>query len=156
MTACLRGHDSGRYKNGNCSNCAKERSKNLRSARGFKRDRKIAARRWYENSPWRFMYDRARRRARSRSIEFDITTEYIKAIWPSDNRCPVLKQLFRFGDLGRMCPNSPSLDRIDPTRGYVKGNVAVISMAANQMKSYCTSPKVLRDLADWIESQLPR
>ena len=30
---------------------------------------------------------------------------------------------------------SPSIDRIDPALGYVKGNVAIISFRANQVKS---------------------
>lgn len=31
--------------------------------------------------------------------------------------------------------NSPSLDRIDPTKGYVPGNVQVVSFLANRAKS---------------------
>lgn len=32
-------------------------------------------------------------------------------------------------------PNSPSLDKIEPSRGYVPGNVIVISNRANRLKS---------------------
>lgn len=34
-----------------------------------------------------------------------------------------------------MTEGSPTLDRIVPSRGYVVGNVAVISMRANRLKS---------------------
>jgi hypothetical protein len=36
---------------------------------------------------------------------------------------------------GKAVPNSPSIDRIDPERGYVKGNIKIISFRANQIKS---------------------
>lgn len=36
-------------------------------------------------------------------------------------------------------PNSPTLDRVDPNKGYVKGNVAVISARANILKSNGTA-----------------
>tara|TARA_Y100000034_G_scaffold96183_1_gene117051 strand:- start:83 stop:640 length:558 start_codon:yes stop_codon:yes gene_type:complete len=34
--------------------------------------------------------------------------------------------------------NSPSLDRIDPTKGYIPGNVMIMSSLANKMKSNST------------------
>jgi len=43
---------------------------------------------------------------------------------------------------GRL-PNSPSLDRIDPTKGYIKGNVEVISNLANTMKQNATPEELL-------------
>lgn len=35
-------------------------------------------------------------------------------------------------------PNSPSLDKIVPELGYVKGNIVVVSLRANQIKSDAT------------------
>ena len=51
--------------------------------------------------------------------------------------CPVFEMELDWGMNGRQ-PNSPSLDRIDPTKGYVKGNVMIISDLANGMKQNAT------------------
>lgn len=45
-------------------------------------------------------------------------------------------------------PNSPTLDRIRPDLGYVKGNVIVISGRANRIKSDATIEE-LRDIASF-------
>ena len=41
--------------------------------------------------------------------------------------------------------NSPSLDRIDSTKGYVKGNVMIMSTLANKMKSNSTPEQKLTE-----------
>ena len=49
--------------------------------------------------------------------------------------CPILGiELDYFSQDGRQ-ENSPSFDRIDPLKGYIKGNVAVISWRANRIKN---------------------
>ena len=53
--------------------------------------------------------------------------------------CPVLRIKLGWklkGNGGH--DNSPSLDRIDSTKGYVKGNVMIMSTLANRMKSNAT------------------
>lgn len=83
------------------------------------------------------MVKSARKRAIAKNLPFDIDTEYIRSITPS--HCPVfgtkLEWSIRRGDAGHSLPNSPSLDRIDPSKGYVKGNVWIISHKANTIKS---------------------
>lgn len=46
--------------------------------------------------------------------------------------------------------NSPSVDRIDNSRGYVKGNVAIISNKANTKKGELTIDEV-RSLLIYME-----
>jgi predicted nucleic acid-binding Zn ribbon protein len=51
--------------------------------------------------------------------------------------CPVLgiKLVWNYGKGAGFHDNSPSIDRIDPNGGYVKGNVRIISARANLLKN---------------------
>ena len=78
----------------------------------------------------------ARSRAKKAEIEFNLTIEDIAI----PEICPVLGiPLFARVNGGKVPPtllaNSPSLDRIDNTKGYIRGNVQVISMRANNLKA---------------------
>ena len=73
----------------------------------------------------------ARHRAKVLNLEFNITYEDV----PIPDLCPMLNiSLIRSKGKGAS-PNSASIDRIDPNKGYVKGNVHVISYRANTIKS---------------------
>lgn len=48
-------------------------------------------------------------------------------------------------------PDSPSIDRIIPALGYVKGNVIVVSQRANTIKNNAT-PEELRRVADFYSN----
>jgi hypothetical protein len=78
--------------------------------------------------PW--MLYSARAKSKRRGWECDLTMDDI--VLP--DRCPVLGIPLMIGD-GKMTQNSPSLDRIDNTKGYVKGNVVVVSLRANAIKN---------------------
>lgn len=47
---------------------------------------------------------------------------------------------------------SPSLDRVNPEWGYEPGNIAVISLAANRIKSSATADDLER-VAAWMRLQ---
>jgi hypothetical protein len=63
--------------------------------------------------------------------------------------CPVLGIPLSVGPNGGH-DASPSVDRIDPEKGYVSGNMCVISMRANRIKNNA-SPEELRRVADWLD-----
>ena len=52
---------------------------------------------------------------------------------------------------GRVHDASPALDRLDNAKGYVKGNVVVISYKANRMKSNATIDEIVR-LGEWART----
>lgn len=72
----------------------------------------------------------ARQRARRKGVLFSICREDIRL--PA--LCPVLGIALELAWGGRK-DNSPSLDRIDNRKGYIPGNMAVISWRANRIKS---------------------
>lgn len=74
-----------------------------------------------------------RRRANSTSIPYNLDIDYLESIYPKDNKCPIFGIELEWG-LENGHNNSPSLDRIHPALGYVKGNVIWISMYANRLK----------------------
>ena len=97
------------------------------------------------------MLNTARKRAKKNNIPFNLTEDYLKSIYPSDMICPVLGFEMSMGlDGNGWVDTSPSLDRIIPEKGYVQGNVVVISMRANSIKRDAT-PGELRKVADFYE-----
>lgn len=101
--------------------------------------------------PERYLYQVAKGRAKRRGIAFEI--EISDIVIPAV--CPILgiplfmKKLATKNDV---TPNSPSLDRIHPELGYVKGNIQVISWRANSIKRDAT-PEELRKVADYMCKQ---
>jgi hypothetical protein len=93
----------------------------------------------------RIMYDRAKSRAKKYNIEFNLDMEDI--IIP--DVCPVLGiPLFRGEKV--ISDNTPSLDKIIPSKGYIKGNVVVISYKANRIKSDATHEEILM-VGNWLK-----
>lgn len=90
---------------------------------------------YYANQA-RTMVSNAKQRAKRCGVPFDLTTDDI--IIP--DVCPVLGVPFVWG--GGINDYTPSLDRMIPDLGYVKGNVAVISNLANRIKSNATASQV--------------
>lgn len=80
-----------------------------------------------------YMWKAAKDRAEKRDLDFNIEESDI--IIPKI--CPLLEIPIKFGTKEDY-NNSPSLDRIDNTKGYIKGNVWVISKKANTMKNSAT------------------
>jgi hypothetical protein len=86
-------------------------------------------RRWLRTRPEYEMFAGARERARRLGLPCTITSADI--VIPK--LCPVLKIRLKKG-VGRFTDSSPTLDRIRPKLGYVKGNIRVISFRANRIK----------------------
>jgi hypothetical protein len=98
-----------------------------------------------ENWPYQ-LWNLAKQRAKAKGLEFTITPDDI--VIPE--RCPILGVVLERNTGYGPSPRSPSLDRIEATKGYVSGNVAVISYRANAIKSDANAAEH-RLVADWID-----
>jgi hypothetical protein len=78
-------------------------------------------------------YNRARRGAESRNMEFDITIEDMSDLIIKQNyKCNISGMPIKFNALKK---HTASLDRIDNSKGYVKGNVQWLHKDINSIKS---------------------
>lgn len=83
-----------------------------------------------ERSPEVYLLYNPKARAKKNGWEFDLTPEDI--VIPS--HCPVLGvKLTPPGTNGKDNNYGPSVHRVDPTKGYVKGNVMIVSWRANDL-----------------------
>jgi hypothetical protein len=85
----------------------------------------------------KMLINASKQRAKNKNRQHEITVEDIKSIYPVDGKCPIFGIDLVFGDSG-FRENSPSIDRIDSTKGYTVDNIQIISWKANRIKSYAT------------------
>lgn len=97
------------------------------------------------NNREKILFLQAKYRAKTKEIPFDIEVSDI--IIPEI--CPILKiELKKSIDGNREF--SPSLDRIDNSKGYVKGNIQVISNKANTMKHNAGKDELI-NFSNWVK-----
>jgi hypothetical protein len=102
---------------------------------------------WFKKDPQHYLWYVARTRSRQNGAEFTITKEDI--IIPK--LCPILGTTLSKGD--GYLPSAMSLDRVDNDKGYVPGNVRVISRKANMLKSSLTID-ILEKLLMYIKNEI--
>lgn len=95
----------------------------------LKESKKQSFRRNYIHNLWK----RTKDRALKKNLEFNLIESDI--IIPEF--CPILKIPLFIG-IKNQYENSPTIDRIDNNKGYIKENCKIISMKANTMKNNAT------------------
>jgi|688.fasta_scaffold374013_2 hypothetical protein len=94
----------------------------------------------------------AKQRANKNGMEFSITLD---DLLPLPDVCPVLGIKINYeGNKGQrgFVNDSPSIDRLDSSLGYVKGNVKIICWRANRVKSDATVEE-LRAILNFMEEK---
>lgn len=96
-----------------------------------------------EDPKWAILQNK-KSNAKRAGIEFDIEIEDLD--WPT--HCPALGVELKYGG-GRFDDATASIDRICPNKGYVKGNVQILSAMANRIKTNATAEQVML-VALWL------
>lgn len=84
------------------------------------------------------------------SIPYTLSLDYLISIF--ELYCPILGLKLNYLNKS-IQDDSPSLDRLIPNLGYIKGNVHVISNKANVIKSRATHEEI-RKVADWVKEKI--
>lgn len=96
---------------------------------------KKSRRKWNQNArihlPWHQLLTSARARAKESDIACDLTEAWAVKTWTG--YCAVSGLKFILGEPERH-PLAPSIDKIDPNKGYVQTNCRFITWAVNAMK----------------------
>ena len=119
-----------------CKECKRKHYQKRRLDNRGKSDlNEILSVRWYG----------ARDRARKKNYQLDFSWEYLKELWIAQNgKCALSGIEMTFEANNGRVPTNLSLDKINPKGRYQKGNVQLICMAINQMKSDLTSEQLMR------------
>lgn len=125
---CVHGHVAPRSVGGGCVECRRTQNNSQYGWGNY-----LYIQTYYKKHPAKKMLNQAKARAKRNNINFNITIDDINI----PDICPVLGLTMK-QQTGRAKDNSPTLDRIDSTKGYVKGNVVVVSWKANRIKSNAT------------------
>lgn len=130
--------DGLQYKCASCDNKyqAKRREENKDNLKQYSKDYR---KRKFFDFDFRLqgLLNASKQRAKEKGLEHSLTKDDLKELFPVDGRCPVFGIILEWNGEG-FRETSPSIDRIDPTKGYTKDNVQIISWKANRIKGYAT------------------
>lgn len=128
-----------------------QRAATLKYRRSHPEKTKASTYAWRAKNHARVLLYKAKERAKRTARPFDLLPQDI--VIPK--RCPVLGILLKrhVGEGGKTFDDSPTLDCIVPEKGYVRGNVAVISGRANRIKNDAT-PAELKKVLAWLRRTL--
>lgn len=93
---------------------------------------------WREKNPKLALLKHAKKRAKKKGREFTLTEEDIEI----PTICPVLGIPIEAG--GVDYSNSPSIDRLDQSKGYTPDNVIVVSYLANITRNNATPQQIVK------------
>lgn len=121
-----------------CKSCCRGISQDYRNSNSDKTN--MSATKSRRNLDWNVrLFRGTRSTAHARNLEHTITAEDILEIWQQQNgECYWLGVKLSEDYIASRHPLSPSLDRLDNSKGYIKDNVVITSTFANLGRSNTT------------------
>ena len=99
---------------------------------------------WARANPVEYLVRLAKYRAKRKGLEFAICVD---DLMPAPEFCPVFPTIrLRYG-IGPRSAASASIDRKDSRKGYIKGNVTIMSRRANLLKNNASTAELEAVLA---------
>lgn len=101
-------------------------------------------------SSFKYFITKCKERKKHKGYEYNIDLQYLKELWNNQKgTCPYtgFKMVLPETTKSRSQTHSlkkASLDRIDSTKGYIKGNVEFVCLLINMAKNNATKEEVLR------------
>ncbi len=91
----------------------------------------------------------ARTRSKKKSLAFDLTTEFIRELYEKQNgKCYYTGEALVYNNsTGKPLPNSMSLDKMTPSKGYAKDNMVLCTFFTNTAKQDLTKEEFLAQCA---------
>lgn len=99
----------------------------------------------YERKAWRGVICGMKARAAKKGFPFDDTIDVDFMISIAPTHCPILGiKLERMSRTESNRQASPSVDRLDPSKGYTRDNIIVVSYLANTIRTNATSDQIIK------------
>jgi hypothetical protein len=147
-----RGVTAGR-RNSSCKPCVlkynqKWNAAKIKKAPRYWADKALAYYHGLKDDQVKFLLQRLGQRAKNKGVEFSLTERDI--VIPK--RCPVLGLKLKPAGRGQQEDATVSVDRLNPAKGYVSGNIEIMSLRANRIKNDGTA-KEHEIVAAWMRSK---
>jgi hypothetical protein len=100
------------------------------------------------NTDFRWYMKNVIKNSKKKNQEYDLDMDYLRQVWAEqDGVCPFTKQKLQlrthnYANISNRVYQA-SLDRIDSTKGYVKGNVRFVSLMFNYAKNAFSDEDVI-------------
>lgn len=89
---------------------------------------------------------------RTKYKKTNLTINYLTEIFPKNFKCPMLNIKMKYNIYSNK-QDSINLDKINPKKGYIKGNVVWCSNLANRIKTDASSKEILK-VGYWLKNKI--